>query len=566
MTLCIAIYARVSSNKQAQSGTISSQIEALEKRVLEDGHQLLNDSRFIDNGYSGSNLVRPALEQLRDKVSFGEIDKVYIHSPDRLSRKYAYQIIILEEFNRNGVEIIFLNCQINDNPESQLLLQMQGMIAEYERAKIMERHRRGKIHAAKRGLINVIANAPYGYNYINKINAGGNAILEINIVEANIIQKIFHWMGKDRISIREICRKLNHICPLTRKGNNFWSRMTVLGILKNPVYKGLAAYGKTKVGNRIQTIRTRKNAFAQPKRNTSIYRVEKEQWIYIPAPAIVDVNLFDAIQEQIRENKNLARTMTQGTKYLLQGLLVCGTCRHAYCGKPMGSYKKNGEKYHYIYYRCSGKDKSRYGNDLICESRQIYAESLDNCVWEEVKNILKNPKMVLEEFQRRIDNIENTPLEKMTNSLEVQKNKYSRGISRLIDSYAQEYINKEEFEQKIKGMKKQQEEITKQLKELISQKDMSSQLKLIVSNLEEFFSCIENNLETIDWLTKRAIIRMIVKRIEINSEDVNIVYRINELPSSEAGDPNIMQHCSRGMVTAAGSNGLLVRTFLVLFS
>ncbi|KAB8033596.1 hypothetical protein [Fluviispira multicolorata] len=141
--------------------------------------------------------------------------------------------------------------------------------------------------------------------------------------------------------------------------------------------------------------------------------------------------------------------------------------------------------------------------------------------------------------------------------MEAQKNKYSRGISRLIDSYTQEYINKEEFEQKIKSMKKQQEEITKQLNELISQRDMSSQLKLIIRNLEEFFSCIENNLETIDWLTKRAIIRMIVKRIEINLEDVNIVYRINELPSSEAGDINIMQHCSRSKKSAAGLDPLI---------
>ena len=191
MSKCIAIYARVSSEKQAQSGTILSQIDALEKRVLADGHHLLDEHRFIDNGYSGSNLVRPALEQLRDKVYFGEVEKVYIHSPDRLSRKYAYQIIILEEFNKNGVEIIFLNCQINDNPESQLLLQMQGMIAEYERAKIIERYRRGKIHAAKRGLVNVLTGAPYGYRYINKINGGGNAVLEINIEESKIIHKIF---------------------------------------------------------------------------------------------------------------------------------------------------------------------------------------------------------------------------------------------------------------------------------------------------------------------------------------------------------------------------------------
>src|SRR5271156_6487453 len=138
-----ALYARVSSEKQAQENTIASQVTALEDRIMTDGHKLLDEFKFIDNGYSGSNLVRPALEKLRDQVAFGKIDKIYIHSPDRLSRKYAYQMILIEEIEKSGAEIIFLNFhKSNDNPESQLLLQMQGMIAEYERSKIMERHRR----------------------------------------------------------------------------------------------------------------------------------------------------------------------------------------------------------------------------------------------------------------------------------------------------------------------------------------------------------------------------------------------------------------------------------------
>ena len=161
-----AFYARVSSEKQAQENTIDSQVDVLKTRIIADGFSLLEEHQFIDNGYSGSNLIRPALERLRDQVAFGTIDKIYIHSPDRLSRKYAYQMILMEELQNNGVEIIFLNFQkSNDNPESELLLQMQGMIAEYERSKIMERHRRGRIHAAKRGSVNVLCTAPYGYYY-----------------------------------------------------------------------------------------------------------------------------------------------------------------------------------------------------------------------------------------------------------------------------------------------------------------------------------------------------------------------------------------------------------------
>ena len=177
----IALYARVSSDKQVQESTILSQIEALENRIKTDGFKLIDEFKFIDNGYSGSNLIRPGLEKLRDKISIGAIDKIYIHSPDRLSRKYAYQMLLLEEFQRAGVEVVFLNHQINDNPESHLLLQMQGMIAEYERAKIMERSRRGKIHSAKMGNVSILVKAPYGYRYINKQTNAGQAAFEINI-------------------------------------------------------------------------------------------------------------------------------------------------------------------------------------------------------------------------------------------------------------------------------------------------------------------------------------------------------------------------------------------------
>ena len=131
----VALYARVSSEKQVQSNTIESQITALKERISCDGLTLIDDCIFIDNGHSGSHLARPALELLRDKVSFTEIDKLYVHSPDRLARKYAHQTLLLEEFSTYGVEVIFLNCQLSETPEAQLLLQMQGMIAEYERAK-----------------------------------------------------------------------------------------------------------------------------------------------------------------------------------------------------------------------------------------------------------------------------------------------------------------------------------------------------------------------------------------------------------------------------------------------
>ena len=140
--LRVAFYARVSSDQQTEQGTIASQVAALEARILQDGLPLEPDHRFIDEGHSGATLIRPALEHLRDAVATGTVDRVYVHSPDRLARRYAYQVLLIDEFRRLGVEIVFLNRAIGLSPEDDLLLQVQGMVAEYERAKILERSRR----------------------------------------------------------------------------------------------------------------------------------------------------------------------------------------------------------------------------------------------------------------------------------------------------------------------------------------------------------------------------------------------------------------------------------------
>jgi site-specific DNA recombinase len=159
-TIHAAMYARVSSAQQAEAPTVASQVAALQERVATDGLALPEGMQFVDEGYSGATLVRPALERLRDLVVAGVVDRLYVHSPDRLARKYAYQVLLVDEFQRMGVDVIFLNREIGRSPEDDLLLQVQGMMAEYERAKIVERHRRGKLHAARSGAVNALSGAP----------------------------------------------------------------------------------------------------------------------------------------------------------------------------------------------------------------------------------------------------------------------------------------------------------------------------------------------------------------------------------------------------------------------
>ena len=162
-------------SSKAKEQTIASQIEVLKRRIADDGLECDAELCFVDDGYSGSSLIRPALDRLRDQAAAGAIDRLYVLSPDRLSRKYAYQVLMLEELVRCGVEVVFLNNPLGKNPEENLLLQVQGMIAEYERAKIMERSRRGKQHAARRGSVSVFSGAPYGYRYVSKHEGDGEA-------------------------------------------------------------------------------------------------------------------------------------------------------------------------------------------------------------------------------------------------------------------------------------------------------------------------------------------------------------------------------------------------------
>jgi len=201
-SLRVAVYARVSSDQQA-GGTIASQVAALEARVIQEGLRLEPDHRFIDDGYSGATLVRPALERLRDAIAAGAIDRLYVHSPDRLARRYAYQVLLIDEFQRAGIEVAFLNRPLGRSAEDDLLLQVQGMIAEYERAKILERSRRGKKHAASSGSVNVLAGAPYGYRYLDRHVGGGEARYEIIDDQAQVVRQIFHWVGVERLSIGE---------------------------------------------------------------------------------------------------------------------------------------------------------------------------------------------------------------------------------------------------------------------------------------------------------------------------------------------------------------------------
>ncbi len=536
-----ASYARVSSEQQAEANTVASQSAALQVRVAEDGLALPDERQFVDEGYSGATLIRPALEQLRDLVAAGGVDRLYVHSPDRLARKYAYQVLLIDEFHRAGVEVIFLNRELGRSPEDDLLLQVQGMVAEYERAKILERSRRGKRHAAYNGDVTVLSTAPYGYHYIRKQDSGGEGRFEIQLEEARVVRQVFAWVGRDRLSIGEVVRRLNAAGERTRTGKTVWDRTTVWGMLKNPAYMGQAAFGKTRVGPLQPRLRAQRGRNLHPRRASSTTDVPRDEWIAIAVPALVSEELFAAVQAQLEENRRRARQGERGARYLLQGLVLCRQCGYAYYGKAISPSASKGNPRDYAYYRCIGTDAYRFGGERICSNRQVRTDLLDLTVWQEVCSLLEDPQRVEQEYRRRLA----PPQDDERTSVDAQLSKLRQGLARLIDSYAEGLIEKAEFEPRILRLRQRIADLEEQVHHLAQAAALQHELLLIIGRLDTFAGQVRDGLAGADWLKRREIIRALVKRVEVGEEEVNVVFRVGPDPFVESPDRGILQHCRR---------------------
>jgi site-specific DNA recombinase len=546
----VGIYARVSSEQQTGESTIASQLAALRARVSSDGQTLPAEQCFVDDGYSGATLVRPALERLRDLAAAGGLDRVYVHSPDRLARRYAYQVLLVEELRRAGVEIVFLDRPIGTSAEDDLLLQVQGMVAEYERAKILERSRRGKRHAARAGSVNVLSGAPYGYRYVGKHDGGGVARYEIAEEEARVLRRVFEWIGRDRVSIGEVCRRLRRQgCP-TRSGKPAWDRGTVWGILRNPAYRGDACFGKTRVGPRSARPRPVRGGSAQPRRACRLVDAPAAEWIRVPVPAVVDPALFDAVQAQLAENRRRSRQGARGARYLLQGLVVCRSCGYAYYGKAISLCSAKGTRRDYAYYRCCGSDAYRFGGQRVCANPQLRTDRLDEAVWQEVERLLRDPGRIAAEYERRLAEAPRRDAGGADlAAAELQLAKLRRGMDRLIDSYAEGLIERREFEPRIAGFRQRIQGWEAQASAMRDEAAQRRTLSLIIGRLEDFADRVHHRVAEADWHQRRELIRLLVKRIEIDREDVNIVFRVEPLHSppdpNGSGTGSILQDCRR---------------------
>ena len=521
-----AIYARVSSQRQKEDKTIESQTSALREFARSRHYTVPDKWVFEDEGFSGATLARPGLERLRDLAAEGQLEAVLVHSPDRLSRRYAWQALLLEEFSRKGVEVVFLKGAAEQTPEGQLLVQFQGMIAEYERAQIAERCRRGKRHRAKAGCVNVLSAAPYGYRYVKKTDSSDSCYLVVED-EAAIVRQVFAWYAREALSIGEIARRLSAQGAPTRKGKPRWERSVIWAMLRNGAYAGRAAFGKTERAERRRVTRPLRQKGGFSRRSSASRERPREQWIEIAVPALVTEPQFARAQERLAENKRLSAKNTREPT-LLQGLLVCGQCGYSLYRTSTRTTRRQAR-----YYRCLGSDKWRHLTDAPCACRPIRVEDLDEAVWNQVEHLLEQPAMIRDELQRRREQTRrDDPLEQRRARLQQDLRRATQQIDKLLDAYQENLLGLDQLRERMPALRKKQNAAQKELDGAHWQALAEAQLAQLEETLESFLRRIKETAPKITDLDKQKIIRLLVKEVIVEKDAITVRHCIRV---SEAG-------------------------------
>src|SRR6478752_3806243 len=523
-----AMYARVSSARQKKDETIASQTAALRAHAQQRGFDVPEDWVFEDEGHSGATLVRPALERLRDLVAGVGIDVVLCYSPDRLARKFAYQALLLEEFARAGTRVEFVKGPRGDSPEDQLLVQFQGMFAEYEKAQIMERYRRGKAHRARTGSINVLSGAPFGYRYVRKSDHAG-AAYEVVEHEAALVAELFRRYADDGASIADLARWLTSQNVPTRTGKQRWDRSVIWGMLRNPAYAGTAVFGKTMVVaespglNRVARLQGR----ATPCASKTVDR-PREQGTPIPVPAIVSTDTFDRVARRLDDNKRFAARNSK-VPSLLQGLAACACCGYGYYRTSTRTTNKT-----IYYYRCLGSDDYRYEGGRVCANKPVRADYLDQVVWDHLTGLLADPQRIRAEIDRRLDAARTAdPVARQRKSLDSALAKTATSIARMIEAYGEQLITIDELRARMPDLRARETNLRNQIHALDAQLSDRKAYLTLAANLEGFLAQLHTNAEVSTVQQRQRVLRLLVKDVLIGPDKITIRHRI---PIREGGD------------------------------
>ena len=431
-----AIYARVSSARQKEQETIRSQTVALHAHADQLGLDVPEQWVFEDDGQSGASLVRPALDRPRDLVCQVPVDVLLVYSPDRLARKYAYQALLIEEFAKAGTTVMFVKGPRRDSPEDALLVQFQGMIAEYERARSWNGPAAAK-PTAPRAARSTCSRAPRSATGMSARASMPRARYEIVAHEAAIVAELFARYADGGVAIGELARWLSGLGVATRTGKPRWYRSTVWGMLRNPAYAGLACFGKTMRTDQTAGLnRTARLAGRATPRCYTVIDRARSDWLEIPVPALVAEDTWQRVQRRLEDNKRYAARNSRNPS-LLQGICACSRCGYAYYRTSTRTTNKK-----IYYYRCLGSDDYRYEHGRVCANKPVRADYLDTVVWNHITALLADPALIRNEINTRLEQVRTAdPATAQRQRLDAGLAKATTAITRLIGAYQEELIS-----------------------------------------------------------------------------------------------------------------------------
>ena len=535
----VAIYARVSSEVQEQRGTIGSQVEVLRARMASEGHEIV--AEFLDDGYSGARLDRPGLDALRDAAEAGVIEAVWCLTPDRLARSYAYQMLVLDELDRLGCQVRFTDAPaIDDDPQARLLTQMQGVIAEYERAKIAERYRRGKLFRVRAGEA-IFWKVPYGYRRVPR-TAEGPARLEIHEPEAAIVRGIFDEYTAAGRSMRAITRRLYEQGVPTPTGRAVWSSSTLGGMLRNRSYMGTAEWF------RHETVAPP----APGKSHGRQTRRPNEDWVRVSVPAIITEEVFEAAQRVKTDNSMFSPRRTTPGTWLLRGLVYCGACNVKAHAQPMRSTAENGTRKN-RYYSCYHHDTLRAGGvDQRCTERRIRADELDAFVFAQVRDILLRPDVLLAGERALVaeqpapdDEILDAQLARLTRRVD----EAAAERRRITDLYQAGHIDMPELNRRATELDSRRRQLESQQSELTAQRHELAVGNRLRQRVTNFAKQAADGIDSLNFDQRQRLLRLIVEQVRVQGWQVELRLRI---PSTQPRRPT-QKHAAADHPAAACS-------------
>ena len=519
----VALYVRVSTERQQQAQTIEQQVARLRAYVTSQGGWSVEEGHiFRDDGYSGAKLSRPGLDALRDQATRAAFDRVLITAPDRLARNYVHQMVILEELDRLGCPVQFIDRPMSDDPHDQLVLQIRGAVAEYERTLIAERMRRGRLAKLQGGRMLPWSRPPYGYRG-DPERPRDPALVQIDLAQAAIVEEIFGAYADGGVSLYCLAQRLTDRKVPSPTGRSHWTATGIRCVLTNSAYIGQAAWGKSRSVPAV----TRQSALKPVGSGASSRPRDAAEWITIPVPPIVSEDQFTRVRQRLATNRQGARRNMKH-EYLLRGLVSCGQCRLHCTGRERPATEKS-----YRYYVCMGKQAPAVSRrEERCPARFIPADQLDALVWADLRDVLQRPELITHELERAQNGAwlpdelrrRQATLGKVRDSLERQR-------QRLLDAYLAEAINLVVFEHKDAELRQRQEDVTAQAREIAANGQRLGEIQALAQSIGDICARLRVGLEETTFDRRRQLIELLIDRVIVIDGAVEIRYVI---PTTEA--------------------------------